>query len=318
MGLDLHESAIPTVQEESCTGCGRCVEVCASRTLAMLGGKVSIATRMFMGCIGCGQCAMICPTGSITVAGRRFDAGDLVELSPLEKRAPPDALDALLLSQWDAHDEHQWIARALALLLSRRSVRTFRAEEIDRAVVERILAMTSTAPMGIPPSEVGIVVFHGREKVRQLAADAVGSFRRALKFFRPLMLGLMRPFMGRTDYQTMRDFVRPLLQHIVEHWDAGEDVFAYEAPLAMLFHAGAMGDPADSYIAATYAMIAGQSLGLGSCMLGTTAALAHDPALKAKYGIPRENKVGLGLLLGYPAVHFQRGVRRRLASVTFA
>lgn len=298
MGLDLHESAIPTVQEESCTGCGRCVEVCASRTLAMLGGKVSIATRMFMGCIGCGQCAMICPTGSITVAGRRFDAGDLVELSPLEKRAPPDALDALLLS--------------------RRSVRTFRAEEIDRAVVARILAMTSTAPMGIPPSEVGIVVFHGREKVRQLAADAVGSFRRALKFFRPLMLGLMRPFMGKADYQTMRDFVRPLLQHIVEHWDAGEDVFAYEAPLAMLFHAGAMGDPADSYIAATYAMIAGQSLGLGSCMLGTTAALAHDPALKAKYGIPRENKVGLGLLLGYPAVHFQRGVRRRLASVTFA
>ena len=88
--------------------------------------------------------------------------------------------------------------------------------------------------------------------------------------------------------------------------------------LAMLFLAEAMADPADCHIAATYAMIAAQSLGLGSCMLGTTAALAHAKPFKTKYGIPKGNKIGLGLVLGYPASTFQRGIRRKFASVTFA
>jgi len=53
-------------------------------------------------------------------------------------------------------------------------------------------------------------------------------------------------------------------------------------------------------------------------MLGTTETFNHDKALKAKLGFPPDHKVGLGLVLGYPAVIFHAGVRRRLASVKFA
>ena len=69
--------------------------------------------------------------------------------------------------------------------------------------------------------------------------------------------------------------------------------------------------------AMTYAMLAAESLGLGSCMLGTTVALSHDKAFKKKYGIAPQNKIGLALVIGHPAVTFHRGVKRRLASVTF-
>jgi nitroreductase len=79
-----------------------------------------------------------------------------------------------------------------------------------------------------------------------------------------------------------------------------------------------MGGAADCHIAATYAMLAAESLGLGSCMLGTTEALGRVKSFKSKYGIPPKNKIGLGLALGYSAETFQRGVRRRLASVAFA
>ena len=298
MGFDLKEVAVPSIDRETCTGCGRCAEVCSSRTLAMEEGKVSVATRMFMGCVGCGLCAAVCPTGSITVQGRRFELGELVDLPAAHHRANAEQLDALLLS--------------------RRSIRQFQEREVDRKVVDEILAMTSTAPMGIPPSEVGIVVFHGRERVRQLAADAIAAFRAMRWVFGPVMLTLMRPLMSGTTYRMMREFVRPLVDYIVGQWDQGVDAFTYDAPLAMLFHAEAMADPADCHIAATYAMIAAQSLGLGSCMLGTTAALAHAKPFKTKYGIPKGNKIGLGLVLGYPASTFQRGIRRKLASVEFA
>ena len=88
--------------------------------------------------------------------------------------------------------------------------------------------------------------------------------------------------------------------------------------LAMLFHHDPQTDPADAHIAATYAMLAAQSLGLGSCMLGTCSALGYARPFKAKYGIPPGNKIGLGLVLGYPAATFLRGVRRKMTSVAFA
>jgi ferredoxin len=298
MGFDLKETAVPAIDRETCTGCGQCAEVCSSRTLAMEEGMPSVATRMFAGCIGCGLCAAVCPTGSIAVRGRRFELGQLVDLPAAHHRATAEQLDALLLA--------------------RRSIRQFQEREVDRKLVDGILAMTSTAPMGIPPSEVGIVVFHGREKVRQFAADAIAAFRAMRWVFGPVMLTLMRPLMSKTSYRAMREFVRPLYDYIIDRWDQGEDAFTYDAPLAMLFHGDAMADPADCHIAATYAMIAAQSLGLGSCMLGTTAGLAHAKAFKAKYGIPKANKIGLGLVLGYPEATFQRGIRRNLASVKFA
>ena len=53
-------------------------------------------------------------------------------------------------------------------------------------------------------------------------------------------------------------------------------------------------------------------------MLGTPVALDHDPRFKRNHGIAKENKIGLGLLLGHPASEFRRGIRRAFASVSFA
>jgi len=172
--------------------------------------------------------------------------------------------------------------------------------------------------MGIPPHEVGIVVFPDRAKVQALAAEACETFERMGRFFRPIVLAMMRPFVGKHQYEAFRDFIRPLLLMLPRARRQGRDVFTYDAPAAMLFHIGPMGDPADCAIVATYAMLAAESLGLGSCMLGTSVALTRDKRLKAKYGIPAENKVGVTLVLGYPAVEFRHGIRRRLASVEYA
>ena len=251
-----------------------------------------------MGCIACGHCVAVCPTGSITVAGRGMTPDDAFELPPASHRATADQLDALLAA--------------------RRSIRRFAKREVDRATIDRILAMTSTAPMGIPPSDVGVVVFHGADRVQAFAADACDAFRRMAWFFSPPMLAVMRPFIGKENYLAMRDFVKPLLKMLVDERSKGVDYFTYDAPAALLFHHGPMADPADCHIAATYAMLAAESLGLGSCMLGTTAGLNHAKPFKTKYGIPPKNKIGLGLVLGYPAEKFHNGVRRRLASVKFA
>jgi nitroreductase len=263
----------------------------------MVEGEPHIGDGLFMGCVACGHCAMVCPGGSIEVTGRGFAPDDVVELPPGEMCATQDQLEALLLA--------------------RRSVRRFTDREVPREMVERIIRMASTGPTSLPPNETGIVVFDGRDKVHRFAEGCIPLFRKAARMFNPLVLSLMRPFIGKTSHAMMRDFVRPLLELTVRKWEEGEDVFCYNAPLAMIFHRGPTASPTDSHIVATYAMLAAQSLGLASCWIGTVDALNHDQRQKAKYAIPKENQIMDMLVIGFADVKFKRSVRRRLASVNF-
>jgi len=298
MGMTFDEHGRPTVDAALCTRCGACVRICPDEVLRMDGDLPAAGPGLMFGCVACGHCVCVCPTGAIRVEGRGMRPDDAVSLPPAEARATAGQLEALLLA--------------------RRSVRRFTDAEVERADVERILAMVSSAPMGIPPHEVGVVVFHGRDKVRPFAAEACQSFGRAARFFNPVVLTVMRPFLGKANHRLMRDFVRPLMQALADAHQQGRDLFTYDAPLAMLFHTSPGGDTADCTIAATYAMLAAESLGLGGCLLGTSAALDHDKAFKARHAIPATNKIGLTLALGHPAVRFARAIRRRLASVRFA
>ena len=54
---------IPEVDEVSCTGCGRCAEVCQYHAIVVMGGKVLVFPEL---CHGCGSCTLQCPEGAIT------------------------------------------------------------------------------------------------------------------------------------------------------------------------------------------------------------------------------------------------------------
>jgi nitroreductase len=100
--------------------------------------------------------------------------------------------------------------------------------------------------------------------------------------------------------------------------EKGNDYLLYDAPLAIYFHVSPYADPLDPVIAATYAMISAETLGLGTCMIGTVAyGFKYSKKLKQKYGIPARNQQGIMLIMGYPAIKYQRGIRRSLAQVTY-
>lgn len=292
------EAGNPVVDTVKCIACGVCAEVCPTGVLEMRDGKLVADPERGLGCIACAHCMMACPTEAIGVKGRGLERAALVPVPSREWNATPDQLESLMVS--------------------RRSVRRFKPDEVPRHILARVIDAAATAPMGIPPSEVGVVAFLGRERVRELAADIAKVYRGMLRVMdNAVARRLMRALSKRQNSERVEGFILPLGREIVRAARAGTDKVLYDAPAALLFHATPYAEAEDAAIACTYAMLAAEAAGLGTTMIGCAApALARRKALLAKYGLPPGNLPRIILVLGYPAVHFHRAIRRQFASVT--
>jgi MinD superfamily P-loop ATPase len=58
---------IPEVDEDRCSGCGNCAEVCQYHAIVSIAGKVLIFPQL---CHGCGSCTLNCPEEAITEVPR--------------------------------------------------------------------------------------------------------------------------------------------------------------------------------------------------------------------------------------------------------
>jgi len=293
------ETATVSIDYEKCKACGLCVKVCKGAPLYLENDKVRVDQTRYFGCIGCGHCAAICPTGAIIVEGREISPTSFMDIPAEENRAGYEEL--------------------MSLMLARRSIREFEDREVEQEKIDKILAAASTAPMGIPPSDVEVLVIKGKEKVREFSDDLLKLIKSQKWIFSKPVLLLMRPFMKREEYEVVDKFMYPAIEAFEEMRKENTDYLLYEAPLAMYFHVSPYADPADPLITATYAMLAAETLGLGSCMIGTIGPMLKNggKGVKEKYEINTRNQPGIVVIFGYPAVKYRRAIQRNLAQVHY-
>lgn len=286
-----YEPGTVTIDSSTCKQCGRCADICPADVLEWEDGAVAVHDDSPFGCIACGHCMMVCPENSVRVTGRGLSPDDLLPLPEHGCLATADAL--------------------AALMQSRRSVRHFKDQEVDRESLDRIVEMASSAPMGIPPWDVGCVIIQGREQVRELSYELVEGYEQFLKVFRPWVLTIMRPLMGKLKHQQFRDFLVPLARSYVGAKQRGHDRLFWGAPAVLIFHHSPYAEAADVAIACTYAMLAAESLGLGSTIIGgAPPILQRKGPLCQRLGIPDGNAPSFALIVGHAATHFRRTVRR--------
>jgi NAD-dependent dihydropyrimidine dehydrogenase PreA subunit len=285
------------IDHEHCSLCGLCVEVCKGKPLFIQGDRVCVDQSILFGCIGCGQCAAVCPQRCIIIEGRDLSAEDLLEMPPRE--------------QWADYTQFH------ALLQSRRSTKIFSAGKWKERSLKRFLI----------PWLLLRWDFRLRKWKSWFCMGLIGSgsspeilwvFSKPKSGCFPAGLSADATFIGKDVYGLMKTFVAPLPKFFSEKMARGEDWLLYDAPLAMYFHASPTADPMDYAIAATYAMLAAQSLGLGTCMIGSVAPfLKYKNKINNKYGIPKDNQQGLMVIFGYPQYKYTRSIKRSLGNVKF-
>jgi nitroreductase/NAD-dependent dihydropyrimidine dehydrogenase PreA subunit len=292
-------AAVITIDEELCSGCGKCVEVCKDFEIEIRDGIARHSGKQIFGCMACGHCMAICPEDAIRIEGRDLSPDDLFPLPSPERTATYETL--------------------VNLMNRRRSIREFTGRPVEQEIIKKVLDAARTAPMGIPPSDVHIMVLDTREKVRAFAKDYARYLEKMKWFFSGWFLGLMRFVWGKDTDQFFRNFMRPLVDKYIGFMNQGEDFISYDAPVSIYFYGSPFCDPADPTIAATYAMLAAESLGLGTCMLGAihpfiqTGKAARK--FREKHGIRYKSTGGLFLIMGYPSVEYRKGIRRSFAWV---
>ncbi len=60
---------VPQIDEEKCTYCGKCSEICAYNAIAVLKNNILVFAEL---CHGCGGCTRLCPEGAITEVGQEI------------------------------------------------------------------------------------------------------------------------------------------------------------------------------------------------------------------------------------------------------
>jgi MinD superfamily P-loop ATPase containing an inserted ferredoxin domain len=285
------ETATVRIDYGKCKACGLCVKVCKGAPLYLENEKVRIDQTRYFGCIGCGHCVAVCPTGAIAVEGRDISQNSFMDIPTKENRAGYEEL--------------------MALMLARRSIREFEDREVEQEKID------PPPPMGIPPSDVEVLVINGKEKVRKFSDDMLELMKSQKWIFSKPALLLMRPFIKREEYEALDKFLYPAIEIFEEMRKEDTDYLLYGAPLAMYFHVSPYADPADPFITATYAMIAAETMDLGSCMIGTIGVMLKSGGkkMKEKYGINPRNQPGLVVIFGYPAVKYRHAIRRNLAKI---
>lgn len=63
---------IVKIDEDLCTGCGKCVSPCAEGAIQIVDGKAKVIREEL--CDGAGFCLGICPTGAMTIEEREAEA----------------------------------------------------------------------------------------------------------------------------------------------------------------------------------------------------------------------------------------------------
>jgi len=295
-----NEKGLISIDSEKCTGCGACVEICKDGSIVMLHGTAAPATSPQLGCICCGHCMAICPSGAITVTGRTLTPGNLYEL-------PAKAL---------ATDFDQ----LFPLLQKRRSIREFLPTEIAPGIREQILKAASTSPMGIPPSDVHVLVLDGLKINHAFASDFCALLDKQQWLMSPVSLFLMQVFVKKATIKMMKQFVKPAVQLLARKMSEGNNMLTYNAPLSMYFYGTEYSDPADPIIAATTAMYAAEASGLGTCLIGMIHPFLRfgkeAKAIKEKYGIQPAPQHGIWLIMGYASVAYRKGIERTFANVS--
>ncbi|MDJ0667813.1 MAG: nitroreductase family protein [Desulfobacterales bacterium] len=274
------------INGERCIGCGTCIAVCPSGTLALEAGQAIVSGHESL---SCGHCEAACPVEAIRIGALNNDSQQFATFRQQTDWLAPGSAD---------------IASLVQLMRSRRSCRNYQDRPVPLAVLQDLVKIGLTAPSGSNCQPWAFTLLPSRAAVLHLG-DMIGAFFRRLNRMadRYLLRGALR-MIGRPELDFYFRNYRNAVAEALEAWDrTGRDLLFHGAPAVILV--GTRADAAcpkeDALLATQNMLLGAHAMGLGTCLIGfAVSALKQDPAILKRLDIPDGESVHAVIALGYP------------------
>ncbi|WP_319524027.1 nitroreductase family protein [uncultured Desulfosarcina sp.] len=271
--------ALLTIDESTCNRDGICAAVCPTGTIDFSKGEVPrLVNDAREYCIACGHCVAVCPTASISHE----------KMSP--DQCPPIRPELRLTAE-----------QCEQFLRSRRSIRRYKDEPVDRSKIQKIIEIASHAPSGHNSQSAQWRVIDNRDRIEMLAATVI-EWMRWMMDNQPEVAAVLH------------------MARAVERWEAGDDVILRGAPALVVAHApkNDFAAPPACTIALAYMELAAVPMGLGACWAGYFWAASQGfPAMVKALDLPSGHRCYGALMVGYPRFTYQRLPLRRQPVVSW-
>lgn len=270
--------SILKVDKDKCCRDGACISVCPVRIIDVDSGSgfpkpVEGHERL---CINCGHCVAVCPTKAISL-----------QSMPAEKCES-------LTKDWRVSPE-----KLSQFLKGRRSIRNYKKDPVDRAVIERLIDTARYAPTGINRQPVSWAVVHDAEKMKELSRLVI-EWMKVLVNSGSQLAASLRMESSIRSYEGGGDPIMRGAPHLIVAYSLKEDMTAPQA----------------CTIAITYMEIMAASMGLGACWAGyVQMAINMSSDIKKFLGMSRKTDAFGALMLGYPKYEYRRIPMRNEAHV---
>lgn len=238
-------------------------------------------------CIGCGLCVKDCPSSYLYIENGTACTNTMgcLECGHCYAICPQGAIK---MTNYDCQDEpvvpmtEISSDTLLAAMRSRRTIRQFTEQPVEQEKVQKILEAGRYSPTGSNSQNVEYIILGGKQK--EAESICVELFRK----------GTALP--GR-------------FASIAERFNITDDFFFKGAPLVILVVSKS---GTNAGLASSYMELMAESLGLGVLYSGFFCACTRlSRKLRKLIGLPKGKKVVTCMVMGYPAVKYQRIVPRK-------
>ncbi len=239
------------INYDKCVGCFKCTRVCIWTILQVQDGKPYVNEEKAIGCAKCMHCGVVCPEGAIEYNGQPMMIAE----------------DKPIVSDTFAEDIENF-------LMTRRSYRDFREDEVDSELIQKALEVAAWAPSAKNQHPAKYYVVQGREKIDQMMEIILNYVKES----------------GQSP-------------EIVSEYARGNNMVFGHANTVIMAYArnNAINAPVDTALALDYADLMLQAHGVGTCWAGYLTRFANTiPALQEMFPLPDNNSFYGALLVGWP------------------
>ncbi|MEW6077129.1 MAG: nitroreductase family protein [Thermodesulfobacteriota bacterium] len=323
------------LDEEKCTGCGRCVNSCPIQLLMVNDNKKAAPNDRYdhFRCITCQNCMAACPQGAITIEGDYRVPRGFWKNAHLFTGGKTDPLPIRGRESYQACEPD--LTETERVIYNRRSIRLYKKKPVPRELIHRVIEAGRFAPSAGNNQPWKFIVIQNKELIDEIDL-------KCKKFCRLVMRGTMpRPWIDKQvpgdKTATLKPWQTVLTRLLIAlrgpneldpRARGGINAIVSDPDYHTFFHAPALiilladrrgigSIELDTGICGQNMVLAAHSLGLGTCWVSLIEGLQGFPRLRKQLGITDPFKIITSLALGYPQGKIDNIVKREQARVVW-